>query len=260
MATKNTNTNINQNKIVIQIPKTQQRKKYTPRPKKTLAQAEQDLKNLENADTKYTNTYYPSFQTPQDKNINISVTNPSMYGFNTTPMQEQNITQLDNYQLAEQRRQLQQEQIRRQQLSEENLKRSYSEEEQMRQRALQKEEELRRHAEQFQKEKSSKTPDFPSRLQSLESSVYGEPAGGASSIPSRASIEPTEEQIKLQRIKMFSKEEPLEKRGIQIEKQNPVESRGFSNLPNQDIPLSKPSSKSEEAQKKLKKTGLRGNK
>ena len=51
MPTKNinTNTNINENKIVIELPKVI-RRKSTPKPKKTFAQAEEELNDLENKD------------------------------------------------------------------------------------------------------------------------------------------------------------------------------------------------------------------
>jgi hypothetical protein len=82
MATKN--TNINQNKIIIEIPKPI-RRKSTPRPKKTLAQAEEELNDLEKKDKQYQQGNYGQGLSGINPNIKISF-NPSLYGFNKTPM------------------------------------------------------------------------------------------------------------------------------------------------------------------------------
>lgn len=87
MTTKNTNknTNINENKIVIELPKVI-RRKSTPRPKKTFAQAEEELNDLENKDRQYQKTNYGQGLTATNPNIKISF-NPSLYGFNKTPIE-----------------------------------------------------------------------------------------------------------------------------------------------------------------------------
>jgi len=87
MSTKNTNknTNINENKIVIEMPKIV-RRKSTPRPKKTLAQAEEELNDLENKDREYQKSNYGQGLSGINPNIKISF-NPSLYGFNKTPME-----------------------------------------------------------------------------------------------------------------------------------------------------------------------------
>jgi hypothetical protein len=73
MPTKNINTNTNINKININIPKPRQ-----PKPK-SINQAEQELKDLESKDYQYSRT----------PNVSLSI-NPNVYGFNTTPLGEQN--------------------------------------------------------------------------------------------------------------------------------------------------------------------------
>jgi hypothetical protein len=78
---KGSNTNINQNKIIIEMPKQPQRRQYAPR-KKSIAEAEQELKNLENQDAGY------SMGNP----INVSVVqpptiNPSVYGYSHLPIE-----------------------------------------------------------------------------------------------------------------------------------------------------------------------------
>jgi hypothetical protein len=87
MSTKNTNknTNINENKIVIELPKVI-RRKSTPRPKKTFAQAEEELNDLENKDRQYQKANYGQGLSAVNPNIKISF-NPSLYGFNKTPME-----------------------------------------------------------------------------------------------------------------------------------------------------------------------------
>jgi hypothetical protein len=87
MSTKNTNknTNINENKIVIELPKVI-RRKSTPRPKKTFAQAEEELNDLENKDRQYQKANYGQGLSGINPNIKISF-NPSLYGFNKTPME-----------------------------------------------------------------------------------------------------------------------------------------------------------------------------
>lgn len=87
MTTKNTNknTNINENKIVIELPKVI-RRKSKPRPKKTLAQAEEELNDLENKDRQYQAGNYGQGLSGINPNIKISF-NPSLYGFNKTPME-----------------------------------------------------------------------------------------------------------------------------------------------------------------------------
>jgi hypothetical protein len=87
MSTKNTNknTNINENKIVIELPKVI-RRKSKPRPKKTFAQAEEELNDLENKDRQYQKTNYGQGLSGINPNIKISF-NPSLYGFNKTPME-----------------------------------------------------------------------------------------------------------------------------------------------------------------------------
>jgi len=77
---KGGNTNINQNKIIIEMPKPVQRRQYKPR-KKSIAEAEQELQNLENQDAGY------SMGNP----INVSVVqpptiNPSVFGYSHLPV------------------------------------------------------------------------------------------------------------------------------------------------------------------------------
>ena len=73
MPTKNINTNTNINKININIPKPRQAKP------KSINQAEKELKDLESKDYQYSRT----------PNVNLSI-NPSLYGFNTTPIGAEN--------------------------------------------------------------------------------------------------------------------------------------------------------------------------
>ena len=76
---KGGNTNINQNKIIIEMPKQRQ---YKPK-QKSISQAEQELQNLENQDASY--MAHP---------INVSVVqpptiNPSLYGYSHLPIQRE---------------------------------------------------------------------------------------------------------------------------------------------------------------------------
>lgn len=74
MPTKITNTNTNINKININVPR-----RYTPRPtKKNVAKAESDLQNLETQDR----------EIPYVSQAPSQFINPSVFGFNTTPIQE----------------------------------------------------------------------------------------------------------------------------------------------------------------------------
>ena len=77
---KGGNTNINQNKIIIEMPKPIQRRQYAPR-KKSISQAEQELQNLENQDAGYR----------MGNPINVSVVqpptiNPSVFGYSHLPV------------------------------------------------------------------------------------------------------------------------------------------------------------------------------
>jgi hypothetical protein len=74
MPTKISNTNTNINKININVPR-----RYTPRPtKKNVAKAEQDLQSLETQDR----------EIPYISQAPSQFINPSVFGFNTTPIQE----------------------------------------------------------------------------------------------------------------------------------------------------------------------------
>ena len=74
MPTKISNTNTNINKININVPR-----RYTPRPtKKNVAKAEQDLQSLETQDR----------EIPYVSQAPSQFINPSVFGFNTTPIQE----------------------------------------------------------------------------------------------------------------------------------------------------------------------------
>lgn len=74
MPTKISNTNTNINKININVPR-----RYTPRPtKKNVAKAEQDLQSLETQDR----------EIPFVSQAPSQFINPSVFGFNTTPIQE----------------------------------------------------------------------------------------------------------------------------------------------------------------------------
>lgn len=71
MPTKITNTNTNINRININVPK-QRNAKVTP---KSVGRAEQELQSLENQDRQYISQVPTQF------------VNPSVFGFNTTPIQ-----------------------------------------------------------------------------------------------------------------------------------------------------------------------------
>jgi hypothetical protein len=74
MPTKITNTNTNINRININVPR-----RYTPRPtKKNVAKAEQELSQVENLDR----------EIPYVSQAPSQFINPSVFGFNTTPIQE----------------------------------------------------------------------------------------------------------------------------------------------------------------------------
>ena len=74
MPTKISNTNTNINKININVPR-----RYTPRPtKKNVAKAEQELSQVENLDR----------EIPYISQAPSQFINPSVFGFNTTPIQE----------------------------------------------------------------------------------------------------------------------------------------------------------------------------
>jgi hypothetical protein len=74
MPTKITNTNTNINKININVPR-----RYTPRPtKKNVAKAESELQSLETQDR----------EIPYISQAPSQFINPSVFGFNTTPIQE----------------------------------------------------------------------------------------------------------------------------------------------------------------------------
>jgi len=74
MPTKISNTNTNINKININVPR-----RYTPRPtKKNVAKAEQELSQVENIDR----------EIPYVSQAPSQFINPSVFGFNTTPIQE----------------------------------------------------------------------------------------------------------------------------------------------------------------------------
>ena len=74
MPTKISNTNTNINKININVPR-----RYTPRPtKKNVAKAEQELSQVENLDR----------EIPYVSQAPSQFINPSVFGFNTTPIQE----------------------------------------------------------------------------------------------------------------------------------------------------------------------------
>jgi len=78
MPTKNSNINVNQNKIIVNIPKPTK-----PRQKKmSIAQAEEELNNLEKEDLAYSKVYYT--QQPQ---TSFPITNPSIFGFHNVPTQ-----------------------------------------------------------------------------------------------------------------------------------------------------------------------------
>lgn len=74
MPTKISNTNTNINKININVPR-----RYTPRPtKKNVSKAEQELSQVENIDR----------EIPYISQAPSQFINPSVFGFNTTPIQE----------------------------------------------------------------------------------------------------------------------------------------------------------------------------